>query len=100
MWSETVKFDILQEHQYLNVCIWSKFQDKNEKDALLGYVRHISLASFGIFYCSLLLDYVNTRCASVVCLYYSFCVSLHLFADKHTLDGYCLAVSGFVVKET
>ncbi|XP_015778528.1 PREDICTED: PDZ domain-containing protein 8-like [Acropora digitifera] len=38
VWSETVKFDILQGHQYLNVCIWCKFQDKNEKDALLGYI--------------------------------------------------------------
>ncbi|XP_044176573.1 PDZ domain-containing protein 8-like [Acropora millepora] len=38
VWSETVKFDILQGDQYLNVCIWCKFQDKNEKDALLGYI--------------------------------------------------------------
>ena len=58
MWSETVKFDILEGDQYLNVCIWCKFQDKNEKDALVGYVRHIPLASFGVFYCSILLDYV------------------------------------------
>ena len=60
MWSETIKFDILRGDQYLNVCIWCKFQDKNEKDALLGYVRHISLAFFGIFYCSLLLDYASS----------------------------------------
>lgn len=38
VWNETVKFDILKNDQYLNVCIWSKSQEKNEKDLLLGYV--------------------------------------------------------------
>lgn len=37
-WNETMKFDIIKKDQYLNVCIWSRSQEKNEKDILLGYV--------------------------------------------------------------
>ena len=35
-----MEFDIIQKDQYLNVCIWSRSQEKNEKDILLGYVRY------------------------------------------------------------
>ncbi|XP_022804079.1 PDZ domain-containing protein 8-like isoform X2 [Stylophora pistillata] len=39
VWNETFKFDIPTSNlQYLNVCIWSKSQEKNEKDIILGHV--------------------------------------------------------------
>ena len=39
VWDETFKFQVLKKDQYLNVCVWSKSQEKNEKDTVLGYVR-------------------------------------------------------------
>ncbi|KAM7436009.1 PDZ domain-containing protein 8 [Porites harrisoni] len=38
VWNETFKFQVLKKDQYLNVCVWSKSQEKNEKDTVLGYV--------------------------------------------------------------
>ena len=36
-----MKFDIIKKDQYLNVCVWSRSQEKNEKDILLGYVSKL-----------------------------------------------------------
>lgn len=41
-----MKFDIIKKDQYLNVCIWSRSQEKNEKDILLGYVSKLLILSF------------------------------------------------------
>lgn len=39
VWNETFKFDVQTPNlRYLNVCIWSKSQEKNEKDIILGHV--------------------------------------------------------------
>ena len=38
-----MKFDIIKKDQYLNLCIWSRSQEKNEKDILLGYVSNYLL---------------------------------------------------------
>ena len=35
-----MKFDILKKDQYLNVFVWSRSQEKNDKDIILGYVSN------------------------------------------------------------
>lgn len=47
-----MKFDIIKKDQYLNVCIWSRSQEKNEKDILLGYVSNYLMLLYGKVQCS------------------------------------------------
>ena len=42
-----MNFDIIKKDQYLNVCIWSRSQEKNEKDILLGYVSNYVILLYG-----------------------------------------------------
>ncbi|KAK3752616.1 hypothetical protein QZH41_018803 [Actinostola sp. cb2023] len=37
VWNETVKLDLSPKDVYLNVCVWSKQQEKNDKDIIMGH---------------------------------------------------------------
>ena len=69
-----MKFDIIKKDQYLNVCIWSRSQEKNEKDILLGYVSNYLLLSFS--------DSLNKRNRD------GDGVQIHVFVISISLDFY------------
>eukprot|EP00794_Sanderia_malayensis_P006959 gene6959-7744_t len=36
-WNESFSFDVEKQHRFLNVCVWSKSEEREDKDILLGY---------------------------------------------------------------
>ena len=42
VWNDTLKFEVTKKDEFVNICVWSRFADKNEKDMLVGYVSVIT----------------------------------------------------------
>lgn len=38
MWNESFTFDVEKQHKFMNICIWSKSDERPGKEFLIGYV--------------------------------------------------------------
>ena len=37
-WNESFSFEVEKQHKFLNICLWSKSDERYSKDVLIGYV--------------------------------------------------------------